>query len=156
MLFRSTIDAQALSVGRKIMMYNILQYQESMQVLTPQGEMVEIDPTALRGQKYEFAISDALRGMDKLILLETMKDVLNVLVQNPTAAAQFNIAEIVNYITTLIGDHTSFRQFLHQNEFDKLTPEQKNIAFGLLQQALQAESEKEAGPAAAPAQAQPQ
>jgi hypothetical protein len=68
-----------------------------------------------------------------------MKDVLNVLVQSPQAAAEFNVADIVNYITTLIGDHTSFAQFLHDNEFDKLTPEQKQVAFGLLQQAMQAQ-----------------
>lgn len=132
-----TIDSQALSVGRKIMMYNILEFQEAMEVLTPEGEVVEIAPAELRGQKYEFAISDALRGMDKLILLETMKDVLNVLVQNPQAAQEFDVAEIINYITTMIGDHTSFRQFKHKNEFDKLTPEQKQVAFGLLQQAMQ-------------------
>ena len=134
-----TIDSQALSVARKIMMYNIMQYQEAMEVITPEGEVAEINPTDLRGNKFEFAISDALRGMDKLILIETMKDILNVLVQNPTAAQEFDIAAVINYVTTLIGDHTSFAQFQHTNEFDKLTPEQKQIAFGLLQQAMAAQ-----------------
>jgi hypothetical protein len=58
-------------------------------------------------------------------------------VQNPQAAQEFNIAEIVNYITTLIGDHTSFAQFKFKNDFDRLNPEQKQQAFQLLQAALQ-------------------
>lgn len=153
-----TVDAQALSVSRKIMMYNIMEYQETMTVLTPEGQTAEINPKDLRGNKFEFAISDALRGMDKLILIETMKDILNVLVQNPTAAQEFDIAAVINYVTTLIGDHTSFSQFQHQNEFDKLTPEQKQIAFGLLQQAMQSQDaegqaggqQQQAAPAPAP------
>jgi hypothetical protein len=132
-----TIDTQAFGPGRRMQMYNILQFQESMEILSPEGELVQIEPFKLREQQFEFTISDGLRGMDKLILVETMKDVLNVLVQNPQAAQEFNIAEIVNYITTLIGDHTSFAQFKFKNDFDRLNPEQKQQAFQLLQAALQ-------------------
>jgi len=135
------IDTQAFSVARKIQMFNILQYQQSITILDEAGNEVEIDPSKLRGQQMEFTISDGLRGLDKLILVETMKEVLNLLVQNPQAAAEFNIAEIIDYTTTLIGDHTSFAQFRFENEFDKMTPEQKQQAFALLQQALQAQGQ---------------
>jgi len=78
---------------------------------------------------------------------------LNVLVHNPQASAQFVVAEIIDYTTTLIGDHTSFAQFKFENEFDKLAPEQKQQAFGLLQQALQAQgTEQDQNAATAPAQ----
>ena len=70
-----------------------------------------------------------------------MKDVIALLVQNPQAAAEFNIADMIDYLTTLIGDHTSFKQFRFINEFDKLTPEQKQAAFQLLQRALAAQGE---------------
>ena len=133
-----TIDVQAFGIARKIQMYNILQFQQSVEVIGDNGELVEIDPSALREQEMEFAISDGLRGLDKLILVETLKDVLTLLVQNPTAAAEFNIADIIDYLTTLIGDHTGFSQFRFINEFDKLTPEQKQAAFQLLQKALSA------------------
>ncbi len=137
------IDSQAFSVGRKLQMYNILQFQQAIEIITPEGDVAEIDPSELRDAKFEFAISDSLRGMDKLILIETMKDVLNVLIQNPQAAQTFDVAEIVNYITTLIGDHTSFAQFKFDNEFDKLTPEQKQQAFELLQSALTAQAQEQ-------------
>ncbi len=131
-----TIDVQAFGIARKIQMYNILQFQQSVQIIGENGQPVEIDPSALREQEMEFTISDGLRGLDKLILVETLKDILALLVQNPTAAAEFNIADVINYVTTLIGDHTSFKQFQFENEFDKLVPEQKQAAFQLLQKAL--------------------
>lgn len=138
------IDTQAFSVGKKMQMYNILQFQEAVDVLDEQGNTIQINPSELREEQMEFAISDGLRGLDKLILVETMKDIVNMLVQNPQAAAEFDIADIVDYVTTLIGDHTSFRQFRFENEFDKLTPELKQIAFQLLQRAQQQQSEQEA------------
>ena len=139
------IDTQGFSVARKVQMYNILQFQQSMSVLGEDGVMIEIDPTELRNQKYEFTISDGLRGLDKLILIETIKDILALLVQNPTAAAEFDIAAMIDYVTTLIGDHTSFAQFRHTNEFDKLAPEQKQMAFQLLQKAMQNQAAQEGG-----------
>ena len=135
------IDTQAFSVGRKIQMYNILQFQQSVEVLGDDGNMVQIDPSALREQKMEFTISDGLRGLDKLILVETIKDIIALLVQNPQAAAEFDIADMIDYLTTLVGDHTSFKQFRFENEFDKLTPEQKQMAFQLLQQAMQQQAQ---------------
>lgn len=140
-----TIYIQAFGVGQTIQMYNILQFQQSMEILDESGKMIQIDPTQLRDQQFEFTISDGLRGLDKLILVETVKDVVALLVQNPQAAAQFDIAEVINYLTTMVGDHTSFRQFLFENEFDKLTPEQKQIAFQLLQQAMQQQAQQEGG-----------
>lgn len=141
-----TIDVQAFGIARKIQMYNILQFQQAIEIMTDGGELVQIDPSALREQQMEFAISDGLRGLDKLILVETMKDVIALLVQNPQAAAEFNIADMIDYLTTLIGDHTSFKQFRFVNEFDKLTPEQKQAAFQLLQRALTAQGEGQQQP----------
>ncbi len=140
------VDEQAFNPGRKMQMYNILQFQNQIDVIVDGGEIQTIDPSALRDAKLEFTISDGLRGLDKLILVETMRDILAMLVQNPQAAAEFNIAELIDYLTTLIGDHTSFNQFRHTNEFDKLPPEQKQQAFQLLQQALQQrETQQQAG-----------
>jgi translation initiation factor 1 (eIF-1/SUI1) len=147
------IDTQAFSVARKIQMFNILQYQESVDILDEAGNKIEIDPSQFRDQQMEFTISDGLRGLDKLILIETMKEVLTLLVQNPQAASAFNIADIIDYTTTLIGDHTSFAQFKFENEFDKLPPEQKQQAFELLQRALQAQGQAQ-GQAAGQANAE--
>ena len=106
-------------------------------------ELIKIDASALREQQLVCAISDCLRGLDKLILIETMKDVISILVQNPAAAAEFDIASIIDYLTTLIGDHTSFKQFRFENEFDKLTPEEKQTAFQLLQKALSSQGQQQ-------------
>lgn len=142
-----TIDSQAFSPGRRIQMYNILQFQQSVEIIGDDGKLTEINPAELRNQKFEFTISDGLRGLDKLILVETIKDVVALLVQNPKAAAEFDIAEMIDYLTTLVGDHTSFKQFRFENEFDKLDPEQKMMAFQLLQQAMQQRAQQQGGSA---------
>lgn len=140
------IDTQAFGPAKKMQMFNILQFQEAIEILGEDGTMIEIDPTQLRDAKMEFTISDGLRGLDKLILIETIKDILALLVQNPQAAQEFDIADMIDYVTTLIGDHTSFLQFRFTNEFDKLTPEQKQMAFQLLQQAMQQQAAQEGAP----------
>ena len=91
----------------------------------------------------EFTISDGLRGLDKLILVETIKELLTLLVQNPNTALEYDIAAVIYYVTTLIGDHTSFAQFRFENEFDKLPPDQKEIAFQLLQKAMATQAQQE-------------
>ena len=106
-----TIDVQAFGIARKIQMYNILQFQQVIEIVAEGGELIKIDPSALRDQQLEFAISDGLRGLDKPILIETMKDVISILVQNPAAAAEFDIASIIDYLTKCIVHHTSFQQF---------------------------------------------
>ena len=138
-----TIDAQAFDMIRQVQMYNILEYQESMSFLDSKtGQTVEVNPAEYRDAQIEFILGTGLRGLDKLMIMGIVKDILAMLVQNQEAAAKFDVAAIINYLTSLAGDTTNFAQFLYQNEFDKLTPQQKQIALQLLQQAMQAQSQQ--------------
>ena len=128
---------------RQVQMYNILEYQESMSFLDSKtGQTVEVNPAEYRDAQIEFILGTGLRGLDKLMIMGIVKDILAMLVQNQEAAAKFDVAAIINYLTSLAGDTTNFAQFLYQNEFDKLTPQQKQIALQLLQQAMQAQSQQ--------------
>lgn len=142
-----TIDAQAFDKIRQVQMYNILEMQTAMQFLDSKtGQMVDVQPSQFRESKIEFLLGTGLRGLDKLMIMGLVKDVLSLLVQNAQAASTFDVAAIINYLTTLAGDTTNFAQFKFQNEFDKLTPEQKALAFQLLQQAMQAQAQQQGAP----------
>lgn len=146
------IDEQALTNVREIQMFNIMQYQKSMEILSPEGDLIEIDPAEFRDTKIEFAISDGLKGLDKLSLTMSMKEVLNNILQSQYASQQLNVVEIINYITSMMGDKTDFSQFKFESEMDKLPPEQRDLAFQLLQAyTQQQEANGNQTPGAAPA-----
>lgn len=144
------IDSQALTVLRHLMIYNVMQFQESVGILDENGTLVKIDPTTLRDSDIEFVISDGLKGLDKLMIIESIKEVLNNILQSQHANETIDVVELINYYTSMIGDHTNFAQFKFKTEFDKLTKEQKQMAFQLLQQAA-AQAQTVQGGAQAPA-----
>lgn len=133
-----TIDQQALAPLRFMQMYNILEFQKVVQIMDQNGKLVDIDPKQFRESDLEFQVHDGLRGLDRLALILHIKDVLNSILQNQESAQEFNVPAIIDYWTSLIGDNTDFTQFKNQTPFDALTPEQKQLAFQLLQQASQA------------------
>lgn len=133
------INDQVMSQIKRIQMYNIYQYQETLEILTPEGELTQVNPTEFRDTRIEFTISDGLRGLDRLSIAMSIKEVLNSILQSQHASQSIDVVEVINYWTSLLGDKTSFSQFRFENEFDKLTPEQKQIAFQLLQQAAAAQ-----------------
>jgi len=143
LLLAIIMDEQAFSPGRKMQLYNVMQFQRVVQVFDKEGNRIEIDPKTLREQKFEFLIGSGLRGLDKLVIQETLSNMLFAIIQSPTASTQVDVVALMNFITTTMGDYTDLNQFKFKNEFDRLTPEQKQQAFGLLQSALQAQGDEE-------------
>lgn len=136
------INDQAFSIIKHIQMYNILQFQRTIEVLSPQGDLVEINPSDFRDTKIEFAISEGLKGIDKLSMVMNIKEVLNSILQSQQASEQINVVEVINYWTSMLGDKTDFSQFKFESEIDKLPPKMKQLAFQLLQQAMQANEQQ--------------
>ena len=139
------INAQGFSIVKHIQMYNILQYQQSMEVLTQEGELIQTNVNDFRDTKMEFAISEGLKGIDKLSMIINIKEVLNSILQSQQANQQINVVEVINYWTSMLGDKTDFSQFKFKSEIDKLSPEMKDLAFQLLQQAMAAQEGGQAG-----------
>lgn len=141
------VDSQCLTHIRSMQMYNIFQYQQAMEIIDPQtGSLVNVDPAQFRDAGLEFEISDGLRGLDKLAIIEGIKDVLSVIAQSAQANETINIVEVINYWTGLMGDKTDFSQFRFKTPFDALSMEEKNMAFQLLQQAVQqAQAQQQGG-----------
>lgn len=137
------VDAQAYAPTRRQMTYNILQHQTVVKVSGPNGEELEINPTELRNHEYIFEIEAGLHGLDKLVIVETFKDIVFAILQNPPMTQKVDILKLLDYMTTQMGDHTDLTQFKFQNQFDALSEEEKAIAFQLLQQATQAQAEEQ-------------
>lgn len=139
------LNVQALAPSRHMQMFNILQYQDEMEILTEEGELQTVNPTDFRDTNLRFTISDGLKGLDKLAIVMNIKEVLNSVLQSQQASQVFDVGQIINYWTSLLGDKTDFSQFRFENEFDKLDPQQKQIAFQLLQRAAAAQQEGQEG-----------
>lgn len=140
------IDAQALSKSRTMQIYNIKQFQESVTLLDENGNEVEIAPAQIRETDVEFNIDAGLRGLDRLALIMHMKEMFNSILQSQQAIQQVDVLKLMDYLTSLMGDHSDFRQFKIESQMDTLSPQLKDAAFQLLQQAMaQAQQAKQAG-----------
>lgn len=146
-LIARTIDAQAFQRLKFMMYFNVVQFLETFTVLLETGEEQEIAPSDVAKMQLLFGLTGGLKGIDKLIIHELLRDVVNMVLQSQRASQEIDIVALVDYFTSLIGDNTDFNQFRFKNEFDKLTPEQKQLAFQLLQQAAAQQENEGGGPA---------
>lgn len=112
--------------------YNILQYKNSVLVKNENGELEEINISDLRNSDLELKISSALRGIDKDLAADRLRDIINSLIQVPNISADIDIIGLVRYWSTLMGLDIDLAQFKIDSPYDKLTPEQKNAAYNLL------------------------
>jgi hypothetical protein len=135
---------------RFMMLYNVLEKQENIDIMNAEGELITVDVAQLRDSDLEFKIADGLKGLDKLSMVEFMKDMLNALLQSSVANESIDVVQVIDHVSSIMGDETDFSQFKFKTEFDKLPKEQKELAFQLLQQAA-----AQQGDGAAPAPVDP-
>lgn len=131
------INIQCFTPLRHMQMFNIFQFQQSVDVLDDNGKIVEINPSDFREASIEFDIADGLKGIDKLSIIEGFRDVINMMLQSQIAQQSIDIIGIIDYWTSLIGDKTDFTQFKITDPLDQLDPEQRQIAAQLYEQAVQ-------------------
>ncbi|KKM94063.1 hypothetical protein LCGC14_1202050 [marine sediment metagenome] len=139
------LDDQCFSVIRDIQLYNVFQFQTDLEVIDESGKLVTINPADFIEAGLEFDISDGLKGIDKLIIIEGFKDIINMMLQSQIASEQVDIVAIIDYWTSILGDKTDFSQFKFKNEFDKLGQQEKQAAFQLFQQAVQQQEAQKGG-----------
>jgi len=111
LLTARTINSQGLIPMRFMIIANIYQNQETVELTNADGSVSEINPSELRKLGIEFVIGTGLRGLDRLTLVNLIKDVINRLIQSPAASEQIDILGLVNYWATLAGDDFDLNQF---------------------------------------------
>lgn len=144
---------QMVAPCQEMQAYNIFQYMRAIEFVDEAtGEEIEANPAEFRSTKIEFAISDGLKGIDRMLIAEGMRETIHMLIQSK-AGEQFDIAQVINYYTSLSGDRTDFNQFRIKSQIDALPPDQKNLAFQLLQEyMMQQEQAQTQGGALSPPQ----
>jgi len=134
------INAQAMWPLRMIQLYNIFQFQPSIEIYNEETRKNEdIQPEQFRSANIQFAISDGLKGTDRLLIVESMRDVINMMLQSQVAQERIDVVKVIDYWTNLIGDKTDFSSFAFESPLDALSPEQKDLAMKLLQQYAQSQ-----------------
>ena len=128
------INSQAMDRGRFMQMYNIYEYQDSCQILSNEGQLLTINPREFRDTRIEFTVGDGLKGLDRLALIMHYKELFNSVLQSQQAVAQVDVLKWMNYLSSLFGDHTDFSQFKLVSPIDALPPDQRDLAYRLLQQ----------------------
>ena len=131
------IDVQHMTPARFMQYYNVMQYQRKVDLLSDNGERIEVDPAEYRDTDIEFALAEGLKAIDKLSVIENFKEVIRWSLQSQEAMQEFSLAEMIDYWTSLQGDKTDFTQFRRQSALDGLSPEQKEEAAAVYQQYLQ-------------------
>lgn len=118
---------------RFLQMQNIFQYQLPVEILDNEGAKTEVSPSQFRDAKLEFTIANGIKGVDQLIIHETIKEVIQLAIQAGGVQQGVDVLGLLNYYTSMIGDKFDLQQFRIKNQFDALTPEQKQQALTLLQ-----------------------
>lgn len=134
-----SIHSQCMARIHVQLMQNVFQYQERVELIDPEGNVVIADPVQFRDTQIEFDISDGLKGIDRLMVTEGLKEIIGMLLQRPDISKEVNILELINYWSTMVGDRFDLAQFKQQDPFARagLPPEAKEVAFQMLQQAMQ-------------------
>lgn len=105
------IDDQAIKPMKRMMYNNVLQYQDTVEVLDPQGVLISVDVAKLRELKLEYSIGEGLQGMDKLMTMSVLKDVLMAVIQSQQAIQEIDVVALLDYWTSMLGDKTDLSQF---------------------------------------------
>jgi hypothetical protein len=129
------IDTQMLFFMRLIQLQNILQYQPALSFTNEQGNEVQIDPKAFRDAELEYTVGSGLKGLDRLMVVEGLKEALNILIQRPDVTRDYDLIGLINYWTSLVGDNVDITQFKYKTPMDGMPTQVKQMAYQMLMQA---------------------
>jgi hypothetical protein len=105
------IHDQCISVLKFQILYNIYANMTSLSYIDPAGQRVDIPISDCVAAEVEYDISTGLKGLDRLMMLEIMKDVVNGILQSQQGIAEIDIVKLLDYYFSLAGDRTDLNQF---------------------------------------------
>lgn len=107
-----TIHDQCLTILKFQMLYNIYANMTSISYVDgTTGARSDVPISSLVEAQVEFDISTGLKGLDRLMTIEILHDVVNGVLQSQQAIAEIDIVKLLNYYTSLAGDRTDLTQF---------------------------------------------
>lgn len=140
------LNDQCLRISRFQMMYNIIQFAGAIQVMNDNGELEEIPSSAIIGAGLEFDIDFGLKGLQRVILNETLKEMTGMVLQSADAQQKIDVVKLLNHVTSMYGDTIDYDQYKFVNDFDRLSQQEKQVAFNLLTQLAQQQQDQDGQP----------
>lgn len=107
------IDDQCMSPARFVMYSNVLQFQQTIKVLMPDGTTIELDPTKLRSMELEYKIAEGLQTIDKLQKQLWLKEVLNMILQSGGPSEDLNMPKLMSAVSRMWGVQLDLAQFAY-------------------------------------------
>lgn len=105
---------------RFCMYYNVIQKQEDgVMVSDFYGKPVKIDLSRLRETDLPFIIGQGLKMLDRTKLAGDLQNIIFALIQNPAAAARFDMPGLINFWADMIDLDLDLRQFALQTTMDE-------------------------------------
>lgn len=134
-----TVDNQAMGRMRRQQIYNMYENEPTFTVIDDNtGEEVEVTAQQLYSARIEFVISEGLRGIDRLAIIEGYRDIIHWLLQSPLATeGKIDVIKIIDHVASMMGDKTDFTEFTIKSAMDGLPPAERDAAYQLYQQARQ-------------------
>lgn len=96
-------DDQAGQPARQIMYSNILQFADDIEVLGPDGQMIAINAGQVIEAKIEFSIGEGLKSIDRLTVVQNLKEMINAIIQNKDALSEYDVPALINFWSSLFG-----------------------------------------------------
>jgi hypothetical protein len=98
------LEDQFISVIKKLIKSDILQYQEPIKLFNPQTNTeVSIDPATMRTTSVNFLLADGLVDIDQEFDTQASVQFLQMVATNPDLQLQFNTGQLLTYLAKLAG-----------------------------------------------------
>lgn len=133
------ISDEAIVPALYMMSENTIHMEEPFEANDGQGNTIVIDPAQYAEQGISLGLSDGLKGIDNVAIGQSISSIIQYTLQSSEANQQLDVVKMIEYFMHFQGAPIDIEKFRYQNPFDQLPPEQKQIAFQLLQQAAQGE-----------------
>ncbi len=118
------VHTQGLSPLLEMQMYNVLMYQQDMEVAVAEdttvgrkegaeagGEFVQITRSDLLSFKGDLAIGTGLKGLDRLATVELLRDVLGMVIQSSQGNEEVDLLALADYYTSVAGETADLTKF---------------------------------------------
>lgn len=107
---------------RFCMYYNVIQFMsDGDEVGDFYGQPVKIDLAKLREADLPFIIGQGLKMLDRKMIAGELQNIIFALIQNPAAAARFDLPALINYWADMVDMDIDLTQFQLQMTMDPTT-----------------------------------
>lgn len=112
--YAKIMDDQAAQPMRQMMYSNIIQFRSTISVIGPDGRSIDVQPGEVVNANIEFAIGEGLKSIDRLTVVQNLKEVINAIIQNREALAEYDVPALLNWWSSLFGVQQDLSAFTRQ------------------------------------------